>query len=193
MKASPTRYARPCRSCSNSIEGRCDDGSISLQIAFANTMAELVERWKNPEQRPQRAVGLAAHARRQHAQRNVWIVPEQRRHYSRAQRRAKRVVEILLQRERALPRGGVTRIKQRLGVMLLKRGDDARGIGDGPAIEPQNGQLTLARRAPDADQIVGAEHAAPVRDALVVERPAHFFAVVRERDVPEQRGIHGSR
>ena len=77
--------------------------------------------------------------------------------------------------------------------MLLKRGDDARGIRDGPAIEPQNGQLTLARRAPDADQIVGAEHAAPVRDALVVERPAHFFAVVRERDVPEQRGIHGSR
>src|SRR5262249_29947883 len=25
------------------------------------------------------------------------------------------------------------------------------------------------------DQIVGAEHAAPVRNALVVERPAHFF------------------
>ena len=75
--------------------------------------------------------------------------------------------------------------------MFLKRGDDARGIRDGLVIEPQNGQLALARRAPDPDQVVGPEHAAPVRDALVVERPAHFFAVVRERDVPKQRGVHG--
>ena len=147
-------------------------------------MAESVERRKNPKQRPQRAVGLAAHARRQHAQRDIWIVPEQWRHDGGAHRRAERLVEIVLQRERALPRGGVTRIKRRLGVMLLKRGDDARRIGDGPAVEPQNGQLALARRAPGADQVVGAEHPAPVRDALVVERPAHFFAVVRERDVP---------
>src|SRR5215472_14442943 len=62
-----------------------------------------------------------------------------------------------------------------LGVTLLKRGDDAGGISDGTAVEPQNGQLALARRAPDADQVVGAKHAAPVRDALVVERPTHFF------------------
>src|SRR5262245_55686903 len=147
-------------------------------------MAESVERWKNSEQRPQRAVGLAAHARRQNAQRNVWIVAEQRRHNSRAQRRAKRLVEIVLQHKRALPGGRVTRIKRRLWVMLLKRGDDARGIGDRLAAKPQNRQLALARREPDLDQVVGAEHAATVRDALVVERPAHFFAVVRERDVP---------
>jgi hypothetical protein len=79
----------------------------------------------HPEQRPQRPVGSVAHARRQHAQCNVWIVPEQRRQDSRAQRRAKRLVEIVLQRERTLPRDGVNRIKLRLGVMLLKRGDDA--------------------------------------------------------------------
>jgi len=30
-----------------------------------------------------------------------------------------------------------------------------------------------------------------VRDALVVEGSTHFFAVVRERDVPQQRGVHG--
>ena len=152
-------------------------------------MAELVERWKNPKQRPQRAVGSVAHARRQHAQCNVWIVPEQRRHDSRAQRRAKRLVEIVLQRERTLPRDGVNRIKRRLGVMLLKRGDDASGIGDGTAVEPQNGQLTLACRAPGVDQVGGTEHAAPVRDAFVVERPADLFAKVRERDVPQQRHV----
>jgi hypothetical protein len=72
---------------------------------------------------------------------NVWIVAEQRRHHSRAQRRAKRLVEIVLQHKRALPRGRVTRIKRRLGVMLLKRGDDARGIGDRLAAKPQNGNL----------------------------------------------------
>ena len=96
----------------------------------------------------------------------------------------KRLVEIVLQRERALPHGCVTRIKWRLGVTFFQRGDDARGIRDGPVIEPQNGQLALACRAPDADQVVRAEHAAPVRDALEVECPAHLFAKVRERDVP---------
>ena len=120
-------------------------------------------------------------------------MPEQRRDDGRAQRRAERLVEIVLQRERALPRGGVTRIQRRLGVTLLERGDDPRGIGDGPAVEPQDGQLALARRAPGADQVVGAEHAAAVRDALVVERPAHLFVEVRERDVPQQRSVHGSR
>ena len=85
----------------------------------------------------------------------------------------------------------LVRIKRRLGVMLLERGDDARGIRDGAAVEPQNGKLALARRAPDTDQVIGAEHAAPVRDALVVERPARLFAIVRERDVPQHRGVHG--
>ena len=56
----------------DTVERCCDDGPIPLQIALADFMAESVERWKNPEQRPQRALGLAAHARRQHAQRNVW-------------------------------------------------------------------------------------------------------------------------
>jgi hypothetical protein len=69
-------------------------------------MTESVERRKNSEQRPQRAVSPVAHARRQHAQRNVRIVPEQWRHDSRAHRRAKRLVEIVLKRERALARFG---------------------------------------------------------------------------------------
>src|SRR5215470_17073675 len=34
----------------DSIERRCDDGAISLQIVFANAMAEPVEGRKNPEQ-----------------------------------------------------------------------------------------------------------------------------------------------
>ena len=58
----------------DAVERHCDDGPIPLQIAFADFMAESVERRKNPKQRPQRAVGLATHACRQHAQRNVWIV-----------------------------------------------------------------------------------------------------------------------
>src|SRR6476661_1446048 len=108
----------------DAVKRRGDDGPIPLQIARVDSMAESVERWKNPKQRPQRGVGLATHTRRQHAQRNVWIVPEQRRHNSRAQRRPKRIVEIVLQRERALPHDGVTRIKRWLGVMLLKLSDD---------------------------------------------------------------------
>src|SRR5262245_55364479 len=80
----------------DSVERRCEDGPIALQIAFADSMTESIERWKNPEQRPQRAVGFVAHARRQHAQCNVWIVPEQRRYNHRAQCRAKRLVEIVL-------------------------------------------------------------------------------------------------
>src|SRR5262249_56236235 len=63
----------------DAVERRCDGDPIPLQIICADAMAESVERWKNPEQRP-RAVGSAAHARRQHAQRNVWIVPEKWRH-----------------------------------------------------------------------------------------------------------------
>jgi hypothetical protein len=123
----------------DAVERGRDNGSILLQIAFADSMTKSVERWKHREQRPKRAVGLAAHARCQHAQRNVWIALKQRRHDSRAQRRAKRLVEIVLQCERALPRCGIARIKRRVGVMLLKRSDDVRGIGDGPAIEPQDG------------------------------------------------------
>jgi hypothetical protein len=99
----------------NAIERRCDYDPIPLQIVFPNSMAESIERWKNPEQRSQRAVRLSAHARRQHTQRDVWIVPEQWRHDNRAHRRAKRLVEIVLKRERALSGGGVTWIKGRLG------------------------------------------------------------------------------
>src|SRR5262245_53631828 len=81
----------------NAIKSRGNDCPIPFQIAFANLMPEPVECWKNPEARPERTVGLAARARRQHAQRNVWIVPEQRRRDSRTQRRAKCLVEIVLQ------------------------------------------------------------------------------------------------
>src|SRR5262245_17496982 len=174
----------------DTIERRSDGGSISFQIALADFMAEPVEPRKNRKHPPQAGIGLAAHARCQRAQRNVRVVPEQRRDESRAQRRPERLVEIVLQRERALPRRAVTRIKRRLGVMLLERGDDARRIRDGSPVEPQNRQLALAGRAPDLDQVVGAEHTAPVRDALVVERPARLFAVVRDRDVPQRRGVH---
>jgi len=62
---------------------------------------------------------------------------------------------------------------------LLQRGDDSRGISDGPAVEPENGQLALPRRAPRADQVVGAEHLAAMRDALVVERPADLLVEMR--------------
>ena len=149
VKASPDKIRAALPLVLDAVKCGGDDGPIPLQIAIANSMAESVEQRKNPKQRPQCGVGLATHTCRQHAQRNVWIVPEQRRHNSRAQRRPKRFVEIVLQRERALPHDGVTRIKRWLGVMLLKLSDDARGIRDSPAIEPQNGQLALPRRAPD--------------------------------------------
>ena len=170
---------------------RSNDGSVSLQIAFADFMAEPVVPGKNPKHPPKAGIGLAAHAGRQHALCKVRIVLEQRGDDSRAQCRPKRLVEIVLQCERALPRGGFTRVKRGLGIVLLERSDDARGIRDGPPIEPQNRQFALTGRAPDLDQVVGAEHTAPVRDALIIKRPAHLFAVVRERDVPQRRCVHG--
>ncbi|MGB7659574.1 MAG: hypothetical protein WBL96_14735, partial [Pseudolabrys sp.] len=62
----------------DAIERRRDDGPVSFQVPLADFVAEPVEPWKNPKQRSQSGIGLAAHARRQHAQRSVWIVPEQR-------------------------------------------------------------------------------------------------------------------
>ena len=61
-----------------------------------------------------------------------------------------------------------------------------------PAVQEQYGQGTAPRRAPGADQVVRAEHLTVVRDALVVECPAGLFAVVRERDVPQQGRVHGT-
>ena len=122
VKASPIRAALPL--VLDAVKCGGDDGPIPLQIAIADSMAESVEQRKNPKQRPQCGVGLATHTCRQHAQRNVWIVPEQRSHDSRSQRWAERLVEIVLEGECALPRGGVTRIKRGFGVVLLKRGEN---------------------------------------------------------------------
>ena len=40
------------------------------------------------------------------------------------QGRAELIVEIIFQRERALPRGGVTGKERRLGIAFFERGDD---------------------------------------------------------------------
>ena len=118
-------------------------------------------------------------------------MPEQRRDDGRAQRRAELLVEIVFQCERALPRVGVTGIQRRLGIALFERGDDMRRIADRPAIQEQDWQRAAPRRAPGADQVAGAEHLTAMRDALVVERPADLLVEVRERDVPQQRRVHG--
>src|SRR4029079_19816918 len=97
---------------------RSNDGSVSLQIAFADFMAEPVGPGKNPELPPKAGIGLAAHAGRQHAQCKVRIVLEQRGDDSRAQCRPKRLVEIVLPCERALPRGGLMRAKAGVGTAL---------------------------------------------------------------------------
>src|SRR5206468_1927382 len=92
---------------------------------------------------------------------------------------------------RALPRGGVTGIQRRLGIALFERGDDMRRIADRPAVQEQDWQRAAPRRAPGADQVVGAEHPTAMRDALVVEGPADLLVEMRERDVPQQRRVHG--
>ena len=122
-------------------------------------------------------------------QRHVRIVPEQRRDDRRSQCRAELLVEVVFQRERVLPRVGVTGIQRRLGIALFERGDDMGRIADRAAVEEQNRQRAVPRRTPGADQVVRAEHFAAVRDALVVERPTHLLAEMRERDVPQQRCI----
>ncbi len=81
-------------------------GAIGLELRVADLVAEAVERREDPHQRPQRLIGLVGHARRQYAQREVRIVPEERRDDGRAQRRAQLLVEIVFQCERAVQRGG---------------------------------------------------------------------------------------
>jgi hypothetical protein len=92
----------------DSVERGVHGGAIGLELRVADLVAEAVERREDPHQRPQRLVGLVGHARRQHAQSEVRIVPEERRDDGRAQRRAELLVEIVFQCERAVQRGGVT-------------------------------------------------------------------------------------
>jgi hypothetical protein len=120
-------------------------------------------------------------------------LPEQRRDDGRPQRRAELLVEIVFQCERPLPRRGVTGIQWRLGIALFERRDDTRRIADRPSLQEQDRQRTAPRRAPGADQVVGAKYATAVRDPLVVERPADLLAEMRERDVPQQRRVHGGK
>ena len=118
-------------------------------------------------------------------------MPEQRRDDGCPQGRAEVLVKIVFERERALPRGGVTGIEGRLGIVLFEHGDDVGRIADRLAVQEQDGQGTAPRRAPGADQVVRAEHLTVVRDVLVVECPAGLLAEVRERDVPQQGRVHG--
>src|SRR2546427_12666463 len=66
-----------------------------------------------------------------------------------------------------------------------------RRIAERAVVQEQDWQRAAPRRAPGADQVVGAEHLTAMRDALVVERPADLLVEVRERDVPQQRRVHG--
>ena len=43
----------------DAVERGCDGGAILLQVRLADLVAEAVERRENPQQRPQRPVGLA--------------------------------------------------------------------------------------------------------------------------------------
>ena len=102
-------------------------------------------------------------------------MPEQRRDDGRTQRGTELLVEIVFQCERVLPRGGVSGIQRRLGMAMLDRGDDTSRIADRPAIQEQDRQDAMPRRASGADQVVGAEHLTAVRKALVVQRPADLL------------------
>src|SRR2546427_8065214 len=66
-----------------------------------------------------------------------------------------------------------------------------RRIAERAVVQEQDWQRAAPRRAPGADQVVGAEHLTAMRDALVVERPADLLVEMRERDVPQQRRVHG--
>jgi hypothetical protein len=48
------------------------------------------------------------------------------------------LVEIVFQRERALPSGGITRIERRFAIALFERGDDVGRIPDGSAVQEQD-------------------------------------------------------
>ena len=126
-------------------------GAIGLELRVADLVAKSVVRREDPPQRPQCLVGLVGHARRQHAQCDIRIVPEQRRDDRSPQGRAKLFVEIVFQIERMLTRGGVSRIERRLGIALFERGDDVGRIADRPAVQEQDGQGAAPRRAPGAD------------------------------------------
>jgi len=172
------------------IERGVHDGAIGLELRISDVVTKAVVQRKDPPQRPQGLVGLVSHARRQHAQCDIRIVPEQRGDDRCPQGRTELLVEIVFQSERSLPRGGVTGIERRRRIALFERGDDLGRIADRPAVQEQDGQRTVPRRTPRTDQIVGAKHLTVVRDTLAVERRAGLLAVVRERDVPQQGRVH---
>jgi hypothetical protein len=100
------------------------------------------------------------------------------------------LVEEVLQLERAAALLGVGGIERRLGEALLERGDYLGRVADRPPLELQHREGDVAGVAgePHRGRDVGAgdgDGAADVRHPLVVERPAHLLAVVRDVDVPE--------
>jgi len=124
------------------IERGVHDGAIGLELRISDVVTKAVVQRKDPPQRPQGLVGLVSHARRQHAQCDIRIVPEQRGDDRCPQGRTELLVEIVFQSERSLPRGGVTGIERRRRIALFERGDDLGRIADRPAVQEQDGQRT---------------------------------------------------
>jgi hypothetical protein len=61
---------------------------------------------------------------------------------------------------------------------LFERRDNMRRIADRLTVEEEDRQGAATSGSPGSNQIVGAEHPAVVRDALVIERPADLLAEV---------------
>ena len=100
------------------------------------------------------------------------------------------LVEEVLELERPATLGRLLRVERRLGPALLERRDDRGRVADVAAVEAQDREgLRRPAGEPERDRDVraGERRAALVLDPLVGERPAGLLAVVRDRDVPEQR------
>ena len=197
LNASPTRWSPPSSSASSAVHGRRGPRGAAARRCRRPPRSPLGPTGA-PRRRCVRSTPRAQRARR----RGTAPRPRRRgRPAGGASRSASScgpqlLVEEVLELQRARPLGGVGRVQRGLRRVLLERGDDGGGVADRAAVELEHRQpALLAARLVHRAGAVEPRHrrAQLVRNPLVVQRPARLLVVVRELDVPEDRGhVRGS-
>jgi len=103
--------------------------------------------------------------------------------------RADVLVEEVLEVARAPPLLRVGRVEGRAWLELLERLDDVGRVSDRPTAQHEDGERRSAAQTPGELAVsAGGHRAAHVGHALVVQGPARLLVVVRDLEVPEDRG-----
>jgi hypothetical protein len=96
------------------------------------------------------------------------------------------VVEVRLDRERALALRRILGVERPLRRDAIELGEDARRARDRRAVDHEHRQLALPAHDACAEEMERRhERLARVREALAVEGPAHLLVVVRDLEVEQ--------